>query len=170
MILLGLDPSSTRTGYALVTLKGGALTVLEAGYLKPAMSTEKPMRRIGAMVDDLMRLIEEHKPDIAIVEVCSGHVGVGQRRNAGARLGVYGMAVGAMYQAVRSVPGLQAEWVNEDVWPQGVPKRQRQQDIAMMFPAYAEQIDADGGADVSDAIGISLWWWFNIVQTGAGVG
>lgn len=159
MILLGLDPSSTRTGYALVTLKGGALTVLEAGYLKPAMSTEKPMRRIGAMVDDLMRLIEEHKPDIAIVEVCSGHVGVGQRRNAGARLGVYGMAVGAMYQAVRSVPGLQ-----------GVPKRQRQQDIAMMFPAYAEQIDADGGADVSDAIGISLWWWFNIVQTGAGVG
>ena len=163
MLILGLDPSSTCTGYAVVRAvvrdEGQETVLLDAGYLKPAEPRAAPMRRIESMVDELAVIIKDHRPDMAIVEVCSGHAGVGQRHHAGARLAVYGMAVGAMWEACRVLLGdKQVEWMPEDVWTAGVPKAERQAVIAALYPAYAEQMAADAGGDVSDAIGLILWW------------
>lgn len=151
--LLALDPSSTRTGYALFS--GERLTAF--GYLTPFRTRDPPLKRIATMADDVRKLIIDYKPHHVAIEVTSGKVGQ-RHRGEGAGLAVYGMAVGAIYFVAR----LQAEGhisgVTETEWTRGISKSKRQQAIAIHFPAYRARQAADNGRDLADAIGVGLWW------------
>lgn len=162
MKLLSLDPSSMLTGYAVMA---GPAALLEAGLIRPKKRSGPAMVRIDDMVADLEKLITDHNPDVVLVEVTSGKVNTKRHTGAGAGLGVYGMAAGAMRQAARGVMvalGSRIESViavEENVWTRGVGKRARQAAIAALFPAYAASIDQDGGMDMADAIGLGVWWY-----------
>lgn len=165
MLILALDPSTTRTGYAVMS---AADKIVDAGYLAPRRTRDDVEARIDAMVDGLAELCEEHWPRSIIIEVPSGRPGAGSKAGAQGRLAIYGMAVGELRRAAKELvdwharaprgePGVVS--VNEREWTRGRTKVQRQALIAQQFKAYAQHVARDRGGDVADAIGIGQWWF-----------
>lgn len=151
---LFLDPSSTRTGYSLMNERD---TIIEAGYFRPDRRGDPPIVRAADMAEDLRVLVSERPPLLIVVEVPTGLAGTGSRHGAGARLAIYGLAVGIIYWQARSICG-RVSCVDERTWTLGIPKLKRRQMLAVVFPAYARAFARDGGGDVADAIGIGRYW------------
>jgi len=110
------------------------------------------------MAADLQELLIEWSPQKIVIEVPSGKVGA-KHGGGGAGLTTYGFAVGAVWQACRNATvWANVHTVDESTWTRRVPKKKRQLLIAAQFPQYGAVVDIDKGGDVSDAIGIGLWW------------
>ena len=148
MIVLSLDPSSTRTGYAVMA---DALTIIDAGLLN-SDPTDAWLVRVKAIVRDLGKLLNEHCPDVILVEVPHQH-----NKASHKNLAVYGFAVGVMWWECYSFTE-ETHAINAEEWTGKVPKRRRQQNIRMVFPhRYIPALDK--GGDIADAIGMALWWF-----------
>lgn len=89
MIVLGIDPGSHHTGYALIERlpEGGRLRVLEYGVLH-AKASDSLYHRLGQICQALDQILESYKPDLLVLEDCFVHVNVrsalilGQARGA----------------------------------------------------------------------------------------
>ena len=163
MTLLAIDPSSTCTGYALMS---DSMTILDAGLFKPqpeAKATEPAIMRVVAMTKDLRELLLDCWPDAVLVEMPHGHDKSGAKRLAN-----YGLAPGAMYWEVCSYVAarlkadpkqeIEALAINAEDWTGGVPKFKRQQNICLAFP-HRYDPETDKGGDIADAIGLAVWWF-----------
>jgi len=67
MRVLGLDPSSRSTGFALVESRGGEYTVLGYGTIKPGRSLALA-QRVNTIREHVDSLILEHRPEEAAIE------------------------------------------------------------------------------------------------------
>ena len=136
MLVLGIDPSSTRTGYAVLASDGR----IHAVGVLAGRSADDALARIRAVSDDIRGVIEEHTPDVIVLEVPSGKVG---RRHGGggAGLPVYGMAVGyilaVVEQAVELHRDVTVETVQENRWSASIRKIQRTAVLCSEFPDFA---------------------------------
>jgi len=152
--VLGLDPASVKTGYAIAH---GPDDVVDAGILLPCRTRDPAVQRVVDVGRELAALIDEHKPDFAVVEIPSGHV---RGKFNGAGLTIYGMAVGYMLRVcVEKLPDARVECIDEQTWTAAVPKRRRQNAVATICKRYAQGRHADTGADAADAIGLLLYWF-----------
>ena len=156
--ILALDPSSTRTGYALLSEQE---KLLEAGFLSPRKRTDPAAERIAAMVEDLMGLLHTLEPAAVVIEWTTGKVGRRRHHGGGAGLAVYGVSLGALWQAAcfyarMAGVGVRVELVAENEWTDGRPKAERTAAIARLYPQY--QAERDPGGDMADAIGLGRWW------------
>ena len=165
MKILALDPSSTKTGYAVLRDCGPPKRLIDVGLLWPQKKSAPPLQRIMDQVNELSAILREHQPEIVVVEEPSGHVH-GRIRKAGRGvkgLAVYGAAVGGFWVYLNTWRDLLAAddesftLISEpaNTWTDGVPKGKRQNTIAMIYPQYNPK--ADPGADVADAIGLAQW-------------
>jgi len=161
-MVLAIDPSSTRTGYALLTCSE---YLQEAGVLSPENRRDAPIERIRCMAGELIAMIELERPDVIVIEVPSGRIGTGFRRGAKARLSVYGLGAGGLWgvcwSAVR-VSGHRIALVEttEREWTCGRSRAVRAQHASAAFPHIAPKLRGqDPGGDIADAIGIGLWWF-----------
>ena len=66
MLILGLDPGSTRVGYWFIQKNKNGLTLIKSGLLKVA-SKEKHQRLIE-IEKHLLQLIKKNKPDLVAME------------------------------------------------------------------------------------------------------
>ncbi len=64
--VLGLDPGSRRTGFAVIECHGSELTVLAHGCLDVA--SEAPAARLRSIFEGLQRLVSQHHPAEVAVE------------------------------------------------------------------------------------------------------
>lgn len=156
MTVVGIDPSSTRTGYAVMS---SPTTIVEAGYLRAGKLATPALERIKVMASDLGALLKEHCPEMVVIEVSSGKVGRRRHTGRGSGLAVYGTAVGALLAIAWFCGTSPVCPVLENEWTRSVPKLTRQRQIVAAFPDYALKVRDDRGADVADAIGL-CWWWF----------
>ena len=67
LIILGLDPSLSSTGYGLIRAEGNRLTHLANGQLKTDAREPLP-RRLAYLASQLDALIADHSPDSAAAE------------------------------------------------------------------------------------------------------
>jgi len=67
MIILGLDPSLSSTGYGLIRAEGNRLTHLANGQLKTDPKDPLP-RRLAHLASQLDALLADHAPDSAAAE------------------------------------------------------------------------------------------------------
>ena len=67
MRVLGIDPGSSVTGYGIVEIAGGKLYHLDNGGIMPR-SKLPYSKRLDHIFTNLTGLIEEHKPDMAVIE------------------------------------------------------------------------------------------------------
>lgn len=67
MRVLGLDPGTAITGYAVVTEDGGGLTLNAIGVIRTPANTPLPSR-LQTIYAELQAIIKEHEPDAAGVE------------------------------------------------------------------------------------------------------
>ncbi|HRS29370.1 MAG TPA: hypothetical protein P5255_14015 [Phycisphaerae bacterium] len=157
--VLGLDPSATRTGFALMR---DASTIIDMGCVVPDRQADTPLRRLESQILALEALIQAARPTVAVIEVTSGHVAK-RHGGGGAGLAIYGGAVGGIYIATwlwMGRNGGRVEGVLENVWTRGVPKRQRRGHMAMTYPAYRRIAERDKGGDIADALGLCHWWFY----------
>lgn len=66
MLILGLDPGSTRVGYGFIQKNKNELTLIKSGLLK-IVSKEKHQRLIE-IEKHLLQLIKKNKPDLVAME------------------------------------------------------------------------------------------------------
>jgi Holliday junction resolvasome RuvABC endonuclease subunit len=153
MLLLSLDPSSTRTGYALMH---GAedRQLVEAGILKPT-TTKDARTRIRQMAADLRALLAETAPDEIVIEVPGSQVSRG-RHAGGAGLTIYGTAVGYLLAVLDHHAADRVIEVDAWVWTKGQQKAKRTTRVGAMYRNYDER--KDRGGDCADAIGLGRWW------------
>ena len=169
LTVMALDPSSTATGYAVLT----ANRLLDAGKLTGKRSGSA-IARVLEMRRELLALLNEHLPTTILVEV---PVGKQYTRTPGKKSGlpVWGMAAGAVWMVCEDwAEGRTAAdslvagftWKDGDrrivvpisntLWTRGSTKTGRRSMVESRFKSY----DAlrDSGGDVSDAISLALWY------------
>jgi crossover junction endodeoxyribonuclease RuvC len=111
MRILGIDPGSRVTGYGVVERRGGAVVHVAHGTLRPP-SGAPFAARLAFLYRSVAEVIEQHRPDVAVVERVFVHrspraaLELGQARGAvlcavaGAGLGVCEYAASQVKQAV----------------------------------------------------------------------
>lgn len=67
MRILGLDPGSVASGYGLLEAIGARHRVLAHGVLSPPR-TASLAHRLAALADGLSSLLEQYRPDVAVLE------------------------------------------------------------------------------------------------------
>ena len=153
MKILSLDPSSTCTGYAVLQ---DDRRLLEAGKLRGKSGTA-PMYRVLAMREELRGLLDEHAPDVVVIEMPLGRQYT-RRQQKFSSMAVWAGAAWAIWAFVYDLREGSAVYpVDNTDWTQGVSKDLRQKEV---WAEYGDQYDPDldKGQDVSDAIKLALWW------------
>lgn len=165
MTLLTIDPSSTLTGYAVMS---DPETIEDCGYLRPTSPKAPAIDRTDSICDSLELLVWEHKPDHVLIEVPSGNVRIAK---FGAQwITLYAFAAGAQHAILRRYvqvrnaksPGATLWRVDEQTWTKGKTKARREDEIFATFPVLREKLRRDTGGDIADAIGIGLYWWHKV--------
>lgn len=161
-LIFSLDPGSIKTGWAVMKAPE---QLLQAGVLLPDKQAAGSDFRIHRICEDLRLLLAEWQPAVILIEWISGKVNPRRHHGKGAGLAVHGAATAAIWREAlawrRSFPaeeqiGVKVVLIPENTWTRGVNKKDRQIAIADMFPEY--QIDQDRSGDISDSIGLSLWY------------
>lgn len=67
MIVLGIDPGISNTGFGVVERRGGTLLALDGGVIVTHKDTPLEQRLV-AIADRIAALIEQHKPDAMAIE------------------------------------------------------------------------------------------------------
>ena len=146
---IGIDPSSTVTGFA--AMEGSELLRMELWKPPNKWSARK---RVRDMADSLEDALCGLAPQQIIIEMPGGKV---WDASTGAGHAIYGWAVGYIFRiAEEQIGRRKVVAVAPGVWTRGKTKKQNQSEVAMQFPSY--DIEADPGGDVSDAIGLCFWW------------
>lgn len=154
MIILALDPSTTCTGYAVL---GDNESLIEAGRLNPAKKKMAYQYRVESMVRGLQKVLDEHNPEICIIEAPEGKVHRRKFASHGLGQSIYGFACGAFWWKCVDYFGIGlVRCVGVNKWTRGIPKKDRALKVSMRFPQY--KLEDDKGMDMSDAIGLGLWW------------
>lgn len=66
MIILGIDPGSTRIGYGLIKKEKGGLKFVRAGLLK--ITSKDKNQRLLDLERSFSRLLKKEKPDLVVLE------------------------------------------------------------------------------------------------------
>lgn len=72
MIIVGIDPGLTATGYAFIDYDGANLNVLDSGDIKTSAKAELSSR-LGFIYDCLSELCHKHRPEIMVIEKIYTH-------------------------------------------------------------------------------------------------
>ncbi len=67
MIIIGVDPGSTATGYGLVWKNGTHSSHVASGVIRASRMASQS-KRIWEIFNKLERVVREHRPDIMVVE------------------------------------------------------------------------------------------------------
>lgn len=170
--LLSLDPSSSATGYAVMT---DPQTVIDCGLLTPFNRGAHAIDRAASICDQLEQLFADVRPNHTVIEVPSAHLSWQARKFGGEGVTHYAFAAGAQHEMIRRCvkshnirchKNRKSQWtfwrVDERAWTKGVPKAKRAAVTRLEF-AHIQRLDAalagDKGGDVVDAIGIAVYWW-----------
>lgn len=72
MRILGIDPGLKATGYGFLEYERGVIKLLETGTIQP-VPRELFQRRIEKVYSILQGLLEQHRPDVLVLEKLYAH-------------------------------------------------------------------------------------------------
>ena len=67
MIILGIDPALSITGYGVIEVKKSFLSLLEAGIISTSSRDALP-KRLDRIYQAIVKLISDTKPDVMVLE------------------------------------------------------------------------------------------------------
>lgn len=153
-MLLSLDPSSSRTGYAIYRDPEPS-GLIESGAIIAETSDRTPLDRVVTMGSALQQLISDHNPTAAVIEIPSSHVSA-RHHGRGAGLATYGFAVGWLgCMAALLIKSSSITWVDNS-WTGSESAKRRAARISLLFPHYEAR--RDRGGDECDALALGLWY------------
>lgn len=72
MIILGIDPALTVTGYGVIDTRGSRISLLEAGIITTS-SAQAITQRLSKIHAAVVKLIRDSKPDVLVLEKLYAH-------------------------------------------------------------------------------------------------
>lgn len=72
MIILGIDPALTVTGYGAIDIKGGCVSLIEAGVIKTSARTPLP-ERLDSIFESVAGLITDTGAEVMVLEKLYAH-------------------------------------------------------------------------------------------------
>jgi crossover junction endodeoxyribonuclease RuvC len=161
MVVVGIDPGTTATGYGVVARKAdGALSLLECGVFRTTAAA--PLhRRIREIFEGVDQVLERHAPDVVSVEA------VFQGKNARSAL-VLGHARGAVLVAA-SLRDLQiAEYAPREIKKAVVGNGNATKDqVGYMVQERLRLKSPPTPSDAADGVAAALCY-FTLAVDGAG--
>jgi hypothetical protein len=184
--VLAIDPSSTCTGFAVLTGLGPA-DLVEVGLIRPSLSkaaqaAAEPgevvrawnsrkeltaLRRVLSVVRDVEEVVAEVAAGgelSVVVEIPSGLTGTGAKKGARGSLTTYGLAAGMVYQAARAALPGQVFGVTERQWTAGAGSKEKRARSVVGLYAGRYRVADDEGLDGADAIGLGRWWVRGVME------
>ena len=67
MIILGIDPGLTTTGYGIISIKNNVPILIDYGIISPNKKENTP-NRLYTIFSDIIELIEQYNPNIFSIE------------------------------------------------------------------------------------------------------
>ena len=162
MKIMPLDPGIIATGWSV--LEDGCL--LDYGVLRPDDAKADVPQRLDSLCAGLEALLEEYRPNVILIELCSGHLNeqkfAGKKQGQiGARLAVLGQCVGELRRTEIhwAVSGGEGEVIAipENTWTRRQSKEARAWAMKMLFPELPDPA-TDSGLHVHDSCGLAVWW------------
>lgn len=145
--ILGLDPGSLRTGYAVVETQLGRISYLVSGTIRTeGLTLAERLQEIFLAVEDLTR---EFRPDEVAIE------GVFMHRNADSALKL-GQARGAALSATFAIRPRVFEYAPRAVKLAVVGTGSAQKEQVQLMVRRLLNISGPLGADAADALAIAL--------------
>lgn len=146
-MILAIDPSTTRTGYAIMDRDRA---VHDGGFFLPNRTNESAIDRANSMCEDLAELLNETEFEAIVVEVPTAEAHHKKDR-FGKGLTTYGIGVGMIVRTILSsgqADRLAA--VDPATWTGGDSKIERAQCVAISYAQYREVAEQDPG--------LGLWY------------
>ena len=72
MIILGVDPALSITGYGVIETRNNALSLIEAGIIATS-SNDKLPKRLDKIYKGITKLISDTEPDVLVLEKLYAH-------------------------------------------------------------------------------------------------
>ena len=148
MLVLGIDPGSTATGYAVVRRRQGRFELLDAGVIRTKTSSSIP-ERLAIIHAGLVDVIERSQPQSVGIEAIFEH----KSSESALRLGqARGVALLAAAQAGLKVSDYNAMTVKKTVGGHGRAGKPEMIRIVARLLGLAEPLPSDA----SDAAAIAM--------------
>lgn len=149
MLVLGLDPSSTGTGYGLVRKQGRKLLYEDCGCFRPRRGVSFA-ERLQIMYDGLVALLESQRPDAVALESSF----FGRDPDAAAKLGeTRGVLRLALVQSGFDIALYSPAQVKKAVAGNGQATKEAVQDMVGRLLKMAE---LPRSLDASDALAVAI--------------
>ena len=151
MLILGIDPATHKTGWALVAHER---KLLASGIIKGGKGNAKQrIKRIAGQLDDVL---EQHQPDIIIIEEPDNQSVIGRTSGAQAMLASLTYFIAGTLERTT----LEYALVPVRQWKGNTPKRVVWN---RLLEHYGDATPRSRGKypwdnDAADALGIADWW------------
>jgi len=153
MRVLGLDPGSRVTGYALVTFAGGRVQDLELGSWNVGAAGSRA-RSLGSLLSAIGDWLRERRPDVAAVETPFLHRNV---RSALALAEARGVLLAALGAAGVDVSEYAPAAVKKTICGDGAADKER---VRMLLARSVPGLDGfpvgGAGLDATDALAVAI--------------
>lgn len=73
MTILGIDPGLNTTGYAVLEPRQGKPYVCEAGVIRAEVKTTDMAKRLLAVYNGIVEIVDQYRPDVVVVEQLYAH-------------------------------------------------------------------------------------------------
>ena len=148
MLVLGVDPSSTSTGYGFVEYSKRKARYVDCGCIRP--KEDEFEDRLVFIFDEMTRLIGEYSPDEGAIETTF----FGKDATAAAKLGqARGCLIVAMRKAGLSIAHYTPTMVKKSVTGNGQATKQQ---VQFMVARNLDLKERPKPLDASDALAIAL--------------
>lgn len=148
MLVFGIDPGSTVTGYGVVDKHRGRLMFVDGGYIRTKASQPMP-ERLALIFDGLVAAIGSAQPDAVAIEAIFNHRSAQSALRLGHARGVALLAAGRCgYTPFEYNPMTVKRTV-------GAHGRADKKAVARMVQMLLG-VEVPGPADVSDALAIAI--------------
>ena len=148
MIILGIDPALTKTGWGVIDYAKGALKFIACGQIK-TNDKQDLATRLSALADGLNKVIAQYKPEMAAIEETFINKGIQSALKLGQARGALILAVA---QAKIPVTEYAANLVKKTVSGSGhAQKQQIGGMIKYLLPSATPQTE-----DEADALAVAI--------------
>ena len=150
MIILGIDPGLSATGYGILEARGDTLHVIAAGDIRPPR--HQPLsERLGCIRATLSALISRHHPDTVALEKLFTHHG---HVTTAALMGhARGAACLAAYDHGLPLAEYPPTQVKKSVAGNGHASKEQ---VARMVGQWLHYVDPSWSTDATDALALAI--------------
>lgn len=149
MIILGIDPGITSTGYGIIKLHDEGPTMESCGAIKPETGESFP-HRLNAIYDGVSRIISRYKPDLIAIE----DVFYGKNIRATLSLGqARGVAILASVRAGIEISEYSPREVKKSVVGSGAASKEQ---VQFMVKELLQLEVPPASVDAADALAVAL--------------